>query len=143
MFKVREDGVFYDFGISCYYDIYKCLESIYNEIKMPIESTKRDNYVFDEDRSVRWNREQVAQYNAALKAKKESIDRIRAESLRNLDLDIIEYMLEYEANASTPRRVIEKVLVAAQTDHDDDWWNYLSTYLSFAETIIEVMRENT
>ena len=142
MFKVREDGVFYDFGISCYHDIYKCLESIYNEIKMPIESSKRDNYVFDEDRSVRWNREQVAQYNATLKAKIESVARIRGESLRNLDSDIIEYMMEYEADTSTPRKVVEKVLSAAQANHDDDWWNYLSTYLSFAETIMEAMKEN-
>jgi hypothetical protein len=50
-------------------------------------------------------------------------------------------MVKYEALDTTPRSVVEKVVTRTKQDHDDDWWNYLSEYLEFAEDILSVIKE--
>lgn len=127
-----------EFHIMCYHDIYNAIVDIDKEIIIPHRSPKSITYVFDEDKSVRWNREQVELYNKqAAEERREGVE-CRAQSLRNLNEAIIEYMMEYEANDATPRAVVEKVVARVQQDHNDDWWNYLSDYLEFAEEIFSV-----
>ena len=130
-----------EFYIMCYHDIYEALVDIEKQIKVPAAAPKSITHVFDEGKSVRWNREQVEIYNKELSEARKAAVEIRAQSLRNLDEAIIDYMMEYEAKSSTPRAVVKEVLVRARADHDDDWWNYLPGYLEFAETILEVVRE--
>lgn len=142
MSKVNEDtGVITDFYIICYADIYDSINTIYREIKIPDEKFKPEGYVFDEDRSVKWNREQVELYNADIRAARDKAYAARNESLRNLDEAVIDYLAEYEAYADTPREVIASALKRAQADYDDEWWNYLGRYLDFAEDVIRVFKE--
>lgn len=131
-----------DFHIVCYHDISEEVLDIYKRIPVPNQAPKSITYVFDEEKSVRWNREQVEAYNLkASELRREAVE-LRAQSLRNLNQAVIEYMLEYEALDTTPKTVVECVLARAQKDHDDDWWNYLSDYLEFAEDILESIKEN-
>lgn len=131
-----------DFCIMCYNDIYQELVDIEKKITVPSTAPKSITHVFDEEQSVRWNREQVELFNKqAAEARREAVE-CRAESRRNLDKAIVDYMVEYEANSDTPRTVVEKVVARAQQDHDDDWWNYLSDYLDFAEDILSTIKEN-
>ena len=141
MYKVKDDGVFYDFGIACYYDIWRNINDIYNKIKPPSEKPKSVGYVFDEDRSVKWNREQVELYNNDLAAEREEAYRVRRESLSNLDDAVIEYMHEYEAKSDTPIEVLRTVLTYARMAHEDEYWNYLGQYLEFAEAVIEAAKD--
>ena len=129
-----------DFCIMCYHDIFEAIVNIDKEIVIPHSSPKSITYVFDEEKSVRWNREQVELYNKqAAEERREAVE-CRAQSLRNLDEAIVNYMMEYEATSSTPRAVIKEVIARAKADHDDDWHNYLGDYLDFAETILEVIK---
>ena len=66
---------------------------------------------------------------------------LRIQSYRNLDKAVVNYMVEYEALETTPRSVIEKVVAHAKQDYDE-WWNYLSRYLEFAEDILSVIKED-
>ena len=132
-----------DFSITCYSDICHELANIEKTILVPSTSPKSITYVFDEEKSVRWNREQVELFNKqAAEARREAVE-CRAKSRRNLDKAVIDYMVEYQANADTPRVVVEKVVARAQQDHGDDWWNYLSDYLDFAEDILSIIKENS
>lgn len=129
-----------DFYIMCYNDIYQELVDIEKKITVPSTAPKSITHVFDEEKSVRWNREQVDIYNKQnSELRKEAVD-MRRQSYENLDKAVIDYMEEFEALDSTPREVIAKVVARAQFDHDDDWWNYLSDYLEFAEDILEAAR---
>ena len=131
-----------EFCIACYHDIYNELVDIDKQIPVPSMAPKSITHVFDEEKSVRWNREQVEIFNKqAAEARREAVE-CRAQSHRNLDKAVVGYMVEYEANSDTPRAVVEKVVARAQQDHDDDWWNYLSNYLEFAEDILESTKEN-
>ena len=131
-----------EFHIMCYHDIYNELVDIDKQIPVPSAAPKPSTYIFDEEKSVRWNREQVDAYNQKTsELRREAVDR-RAQSRRNLDKAIVDYMVEYEANSDTPRAVVEKVVARAQQDHEDDWWNYLSDYLDFAEDILSIIKEN-
>lgn len=131
-----------DFYIKCYHDIYNELVDIDKQIPTPSTAPKSITYIFDEEKSVRWNREQVEIFNKQVsEARREAVE-CRAQSRRNLDKAVVDYMVEYEANSATPRVVVEKVVARAQQDHDDDWWNYLSEYLEFAEDILDTIKEN-
>ena len=141
MYKIDKNGAFYDFGIFCYHDIYSNLEDIYAKIEIPNERPKSITYVFDEEQSVKWNREQVELYNAGLAAARKGAYELRNESLRNLDKAVVNYMVENEASSDTPRAIVELVLRRAQADHDDEWWNYLGRYLDFAEAVLKAAQE--
>jgi LPS sulfotransferase NodH len=130
------------FYIMCYNDIPGEVRDIEKKIPIPSLATKPANYVFDEDQTVRWNREQVDIYNQKNSELRREAVELRAQSYRNLDKAVVDYMVKYEALDTTPRSVVEKVVARTQQDHDDDWWNYLSEYLEFAEDILSVIKEN-
>ena len=131
-----------EFHIMCYHDIYNEIVDINKQIMIPSTAPKSITHVFDEEKSVRWNREQVEIYNKEISEARREAFECRAKSYRNLDKVVVDYMMEYEALDTTPRAVVEKVVTRAQKDHDDDWWNYLSDYLEFAEEILSVIKEN-
>ncbi len=131
-----------DFYIRCYHDIYNEFVDIDKQIPLPPAAPKPSTYIFDEEKSVRWNREQVDAYNQKTSELRREAVECRAQSRRNLDKAVVDYMVEYEADSDTPRSVVEKVVARAQQDHDDDWWNYLSEYLEFAEDILDTIKEN-
>jgi LPS sulfotransferase NodH len=130
------------FYIMCYNDISGEVRDIEKKIPIPSLTPKPANYVFDEDQTVRWNREQVDIYNQKNSELRREAVELRAQSYRNLDKAVVDYMVEYEALDTTPRAVVEKVVARTQQDHDDDWWNYLSEYLEFAEEILSVIKED-
>lgn len=131
-----------NFNIGCYNDIYIEEINIEKKLPMPVLATKPANYVFDENQTVRWNREQVDLYNQKNSELRREIVELRAQSYQNLNKAVVDYMVEYEALNTTPRVVIEKVVARAKQDHDDEWWNYLSEYLDFAEEILSTIKEN-
>lgn len=130
-----------DFYIMCYHDAYEALVDIDKKIKIPHQVPKSITYVFDEEKSVRWNREQVDLFNREVAETRREAVECRAQSLRNLDKALVNYMIEYEAKSTTPRVIVEYIVRKAQVDHEDDWWNYLSDYLDFAEEILKISKE--
>ena len=130
-----------DFYIMCYHDAYEAIREIDTSIKIPHQAPKSITYVFDEEKSVRWNREQVELFNKEVAETRREAVECRAQSLRNLDKALVNYMIEYEAKDTTPRSIVEYVVRKAQVDHEDDWWNYLSDYLDFAEEILKISKE--
>ena len=126
-----------EFRIACYHDISEELLDIVKQIPIPSAAPKSITHVFDEEKSVRWNREQVELYNKQVAESRREAVECRAQSYRNLDEAVADYIVEYEALSTTPRVVIKEVIARAKADHDDCWWNYLSEYLEFAEAIIE------
>jgi hypothetical protein len=130
------------FYIMCYNDISGEVRDIEKKIPIPSLAPKPATYVFDEDQTVRWNREQVDLYNQKNSELRREAVELRAQSYRNLNKAVVDYMVEYEALDTTPRSVIEKVVARTQQDHDDDWWNYLPEYLEFAEEILSVIKED-
>ena len=134
-------GPITEFSIRRYSDISKEIRDIEKKIPIPPLDKKPANYVFDESQAVRWNREQVDIYNHKNSELRREARDLRIQSYRNLDKAVVNYMVEYEALETTPRSVIEKVVAHAKQDYDE-WWNYLSRYLEFAEDILSVIKED-
>ena len=134
-------GLITEFNIRRYSDISKEIRDIEKKIPIPSPDKKPANYVFDEGQTVRWNREQVDIYNHKNSGLRREARGLRIQSYRNLDKAVVNYVVEYEALETTPRSVIEKVVAHAKQDHDE-WWNYLSRYLEFAEDILSVIKED-
>ena len=134
-------GLITEFNIRRYSDISKEIRDIEKKIPIPSPDKKPANYVFDEGQTVRWNREQVDIYNHKNSGLRREARDLRIQSYRNLDKAVVNYVVEYEALETTPRSVIEKVVAHAKQDHDE-WWNYLSRYLEFAEDILSVIKED-
>ena len=133
-------GPIAEFNIRRYSDISKEIRDIEKKIPIPLLDKKSANYVFDESQTVRWNRKQVDIYNQKNSELCREARDLRIQSYRNLDKAVVNYMAGYEALESTPRSVIEKVVTHAKQNYDE-WWNYLSRYLEFAEDILSVIKE--
>jgi hypothetical protein len=131
-----------DFYITCLHDIYNELVDIEKQIPLPGGKPKSITHVFDEEKSVKWNREQVEAYNKKTAELRREAVECRAQSYKNLDEAVIDYLMQYEAESTTPRAVIKEVVIRAQKDHDDDWWNYLNDYVEFAEAVIKSFKES-
>lgn len=95
-----------------------------------------DNYIFDEELSVRRNREMVLEHNKsvdeyiALKHKKQ------AELDKELAEDIVSYITEYYSLTDRQARVVERFVYQEHHSFMCDYFSYIDTFAEFAETII-------
>lgn len=129
-----------NFEIESSNDIYKALVMIEQTCRLPSQGKLPDNYIFDEEKSVRWNREEVVRFNQDIQAAKREMADVKKYSLRNLDEAILDYLL-VNGNAEMNRNVARLVLEKAKYLHDSEWWNYIEDYFDFAEEIIKKHEE--
>ena len=56
------------------------------------EKPKPEGYIFDEDKSVKWNREELERYNENIRAERNRLRAAYYEALQNAELDIIAFL---------------------------------------------------
>jgi hypothetical protein len=96
-----------------------------------------ENYVFDEDKSVRWNREEVLRRNKEAKDALKSAREMKAESSALLNLAIIKYIMDESVVGYHFTELDAKlILEAASTHHEDNWWEWLDEMASTAHKFI-------
>lgn len=137
----QETGALTDFIIEDINEIPGALELICNMYPYIYESRKPEGFVFDEDKSVKWNREQVENYNKKLDEDREKHKKLRYISKVNLDKAIVDYIINHETSTNMSRAIANGLLSKVKLEHDDCWWHWISSYVEFADFIIDTLKE--
>jgi hypothetical protein len=138
-----DTGAMTDFIIEDVNEIPGALETICNMYPYIYEGKKPEGFVFDEDKSVKWNREQVELFNKNLDADREKNRKLRYISKVNLDKAVVDYILKYETSTNMSRAIANGLLAKIKSEHDDCWWHWISSYVEFADFIIDTLKEET
>ena len=138
-----ETGAMTDFIIEDVNEIPGALETICHMYPYIYEGKKPEGFVFDEDKSVKWNREQVEIYNKKLDEDREKHRKLRYISKVNLDKAVIDYILKYETSTDMSRAIANGLLAKIKLEHDDCWWHWISSYVEFADFIIDTLKEES
>lgn len=77
-----------------YSEVIGKFEKAYNLPARPTQHHYHENYIFDEEQSVKWNREEVIRRNEELHKEKETLQTERYKAIRDAELDIIKYLCE-------------------------------------------------
>ena len=127
------------FKIEMQQDIQECYLEIYNKYKIPHRTRYSDSHVFDEEKSVRWNREEVARQNQLIKDEVATVLAERSAALDRLDEAVVKYIM---GDTSLNEKLARKVLEAAKNDHEDDWWDYIDDLAFYTESVISAWKES-
>jgi predicted nucleic acid-binding Zn-ribbon protein len=112
---------------------------IYKVFRVPNTTKYRVDHVFDEEKSVRWNREEVERQNQAIDDERKAAYAARNAAIKELDEAVVKYITE---TTHLNEKLAEKVLYAVQRDHEDNWWNYVDDLADFTEAVIEAWKES-
>ena len=106
--------------------------------KADIPKKVPENHVFDEELSVKRNREMVMEHN-------ENVDKLKAEAQRQQNMlhwqltdDVIKYIVNgYYLNEVQARKV-ERFVYEEHHAFMNDYFSYIDTYASFASDLINL-----
>jgi hypothetical protein len=87
-----------------------------------------DNHVFDANKSVNWNREEVVRKNKEIKENNELVRNIRRCSERNMIQSLIE-TISKEYNI--PTKAALKIIELCKKLFDNCWYEYLDDVIEF------------
>ena len=127
------------FRIQMQEDIHECYIEIYNKYKVPRATRYSETHVFDEEKSVRWNREEVARQNQLIKDEVAIAIMQRADALNRLDEAVVKYIM---GDTNLNEKIAKKVIEAAKTDHEDNWWDYIDDIAYYTESVINAWKES-
>lgn len=100
-----------------------------------------ENYVFDEELSVKRNRELVAEHNQ----KVVDINNKKREKQRELDKkladDVVNYILENYSLTDGQARIVEKRVYTEYHSCMYDYFTYIDTFAQFADDLVNQAKE--
>lgn len=106
--------------------------------ELPTRSAKRkyvDSHVFDEEKSVRWNREQVAINNAeADEQSRQMVERKRA-AIQTAEDNIIKYL---QQETGVDPTILRKLYNYIKVEIFDDGFHYTDKHIDTVEEICEI-----
>lgn len=102
-----------------------------------------EGHVFDEDKSVKWNKEEVVRKNAEIKAKKEAYNQSRAVKFSEFEEDVAAMLIE-EYAINDNKAIADKIVSIAYTEgHSGGMYEILNeamTYADFVEDILKIVK---
>ena len=126
-----------EFTIRCPQDIYEsewAIEKMDSGWKLKRDLLKPDDYVWDENWTVKANREYTKQYNETILENAEKIDNKKSEARKELRKAILTYIMEeYD--------VIEALADVVYTwcciHHEDEAYDYISDAMDLVDSVME------
>lgn len=99
----------------------------------------REDHVFDENKSVKWNKEEVVRQNEKIKAQMDAYNKSKSEAQQEFKNDVESYILNNH-NIKDNKDIAEEIYNKAYSDGHSgglhEILNYADEIASFAETII-------
>lgn len=127
---ISDIKVFYDRGEYTY------REDLKNKIeKLP------DNYIFDEELSVRVNREMLIEHNNKVDEYKTFKREKQAELDKQLTEDVVEYIKEYYNLSDKQARMVEQWVYREYHSFMYDYFQYVDTFAEFADDLVNQVGE--
>ena len=96
-----------------------------------------ENHVFDEDLSVKRNRELVAEHNKKIDDHNTLVREKQAELDKKLAADVIEYIKEYYGLNDKQARIVESYVYREHHSYMCDYFSYIDTFAEFASDLIQ------
>lgn len=113
------------FEIHCGRDIDQALRRLDSEFYVPVKRY-REGHIFDEDKSVRWNREEVERQNQAQKDLQREAVRLREESNNYFFTELYRYICEESVyDCRFTEAEAEQIWRATVKHHDQEPWNWV------------------
>lgn len=121
------------------YDYEERIKAYENAEKLPRYSSKkkvRDDHVFDEDKSVRWNREELVRYNQAIDDENKSLAEARYKAHEEAVQGILGYLRQEHQSISEER--IKKIYYWAwEKEYDNE--HRIDIVIDMADEILEII----
>lgn len=117
-------------------DIAKAIKSIEFMYPDSYLTQYAPNHVFDEEKTVKWNREEVIRKNAENKLKVENERKLKAQAYEALQEAVIRYIQNYSSDVVFTRAAAEKIIEAAKDQRDDSWHIWLDDFIDLAVSVI-------
>ena len=125
-----------NFTITSSRDIYNALEKLDRAFYVPPQPKYAEDHVFDEDKSVRWNREEVVRRNTERAEAHKRARELKNQSCNNFEEAVINYIMQdLSYSYSFSRTEAIALLRAVRFHHESEWWNWLD---DMAETVIDL-----
>lgn len=125
--------------ITCADDIYeetRAIEKHFLTYHSMCRNKKPKDYIWDEDKTIRENKELTAQYNAEIDAEIERCQQAYNLMLALLDKHIYEYIID-SCNVKCSEKQAEVIWNYCKTQHEDDPHNYIDDVIELFEKLME------
>ena len=125
--------------ITCAHDIYEnrvFIEKNFKDWFSLQRDKKRENYIWDEDKTIRQNRELTAQHNAEIDAEIKKRQDAYHMMLALLTKYIYEYIID-TCNVKCSEKQAEIIWNYCETQHEDEPHNYIDDVIELFEKLME------
>jgi hypothetical protein len=96
------------------------------------------DHVFDEELSVKRNREMVEEYNQKVEHMRELKRAEQAELNKQLTEDVVEYIKEYYNLSDKHARAVESFVYREHHSFMCDYFSYIDTFADFADELVNM-----
>ena len=125
--------------ITCAHDIYEnrvFIEKNFKDWFSLQRDKKRENYIWDEDKTIRQNRELTAQHNAEIDAEIKKRQDAYYMMLALLNKYIYEYIID-NCSVKCSEKQAEVIWNYCETQHEDEPYNYIDDVIELFEKLME------
>lgn len=122
-------------------EIRKLYEQGHYTFKLPEDANIKTlpvDYIFDEDLSVRRNRELVEEHNSKVEDLKRRKRAGQEDLNRQLTYDVIEYIKESYDLTEAQARIVEMFVYREHHSFMCDYFSYIDTFAEFADDIANI-----
>ena len=110
----------------------------YYTCHMEIPARVKDTQVFDENLSVKRNREMVAEHNQKVENMKREKQNKQAELYRQLTNDVVAYIVDSYDMSEKQARIVERFVYTEKHSFMCDYFSWIDEVASMVEEIVEV-----
>lgn len=125
--------------ITCAHDIYEemlHIEKNFNNWFSLSRDKKPENYIWDEDKTIRQNKELTAHHNAEIDAEIKKRQAAYHTMITLLNKHIYEYIID-NCNVKCSEKQAEIIWKYCETQHEDDPHNYIDDVIELFEKLME------
>lgn len=109
-----------------------------SKIEYPKEKKLNENHIFDENQTVKWNRDEVNRYNESIDKQLQEYDNSEHSGNNNFQEDVIAYLIEeYGFNKEMASKVFYK---AYEDGHSCGYSEVLTYAMDYGEFVDEVIK---
>jgi hypothetical protein len=109
--------------------------------KVDIPKKVKPDHIFDEELSVRRNRELVQEHNDNVDQLQRDKNRKQRELNEQFTKDVVEYIMAFYNLTEKQARILENFVYDEHHSYMGDYFTYIDTFASFADDIVNAKEE--
>ena len=109
--------------------------------KVDIPNKVKPDHVFDEELSVRRNRELAQAHNDNVDQLQRDKNRRQRELNEQLTSDVVEYIIAYYSLTEKQARILENFVYDRHHSYMGDYFNYIDTFASLADDLVNAKED--